>query len=74
MSWNLKVSTSVGGKIQDHVLKFELKDDADAALDEAMAALGAADSGPVKIAGRLVLVKNQIVSAEVYEQHQARFM
>ena len=69
MSWNLRVKTSAGSKGDEHTLSFETKEEADAALDEAMAVMGTIGNTPVKIAGQLVVIGSQVVSADVYEQH-----
>jgi hypothetical protein len=68
MSWRLRVKTSAGAKGDEHTLSFDTKEDADAALDEVMAVMGTVGNSPVKIAGKLVLIGSQVVSADVYEQ------
>lgn len=67
MSWNLRVKTSAGKGGDEHILSFDTKEEADAALDEVMAVMGTIGNSPVKIAGQLVVIGSQVVSADVYE-------
>jgi hypothetical protein len=71
MTWILRVKTSAGSKGDEHKLRFQSKDEADAALDEVMAVMGTIDGSPVKIAGQLVIIGSQVVSADVYEPPRA---
>jgi hypothetical protein len=66
MTWILRIKTSAN-KGQEHKLRFGSEDEANAALDEAIAVMGTVGNGPVKIAGKLALIGSQITSADVYE-------
>lgn len=62
MAWNLEVKT----KDKDHhVVKFDSKEEAEAALAELSPRIGR--SGNVEIGGQLVIVAAHVVSAQVYE-------
>jgi hypothetical protein len=66
MAWDLKVSTTAG----DHQLSFPDKAAAESAMDEALNAIQGANKMngyPVKIAGQLVVIDNQVTSANIWE-------
>jgi hypothetical protein len=61
------VKTATGSKTDEHVLRFENKQEAESALEEAMTAMRDGEGDPVKIAGSLVVVDSSITSADIFE-------
>lgn len=61
------MKTISGNQQDEHTLSFGSKEEAAAALEERQTHMGGVSSGAVKIAGELVVIANQIVSADIYE-------
>jgi hypothetical protein len=67
MGWRVRVKTQSGSQRDEHTLFFESKEEAEAALNETQGVMGTIGQSPVKIAGQLVVIGSQIVSADMYE-------
>jgi len=63
MAWAVEVKTTQG----DHTMRFEKKDEAEAALAEVEAAIGMVAGQSVKIADQLVVIGSQITSGKMWE-------